>query len=305
MKVLIADDDPISRHLLTRTLTKWGYEVVACSDGREAWQMLLEEGIKLAILDWEMPDMNGIDVCQLVRSTPSINTYLILLSARDTQTDVIAGLESGADDFVRKPFDSAELRARLKTGKRIIDLEQSLKEQTIRDPLTGLYNRRCMEETLERELARAERKRGSLGLILLDIDHFKKVNDTHGHQAGDAVLQAVGNFLQVQIRLGDVACRFGGEEFVLILPDATVDVTATRAEQLRKAISQLEVQYNGEMMDPVHLSAGIAVYPQHGTSHDVLLHNADNALYQAKALGRNRVLIATATTFFEMNAAVS
>lgn len=305
MKVLIADDDPISRHLLSRTLTKWGYEVVACSDGREAWQMLLEEGIKLAILDWEMPDMNGIDVCQLVRSTPSINTYLILLSARDTQTDVIAGLESGADDFIRKPFDSAELRARLKTGKRIIDLEQSLKEQTIRDPLTGLYNRRYMEETLERELARAQRRKGSLGLILVDIDHFKRVNDTHGHQAGDVVLQGVGNFLQEQIRLGDVACRFGGEEFVLILPDATVDVTAIRAEQLRKGISQLEIQYQGELMDPVHFSAGIAVYPQHGTSHDELLHNADSALYQAKALGRNRVLIATATSFFELNAAVS
>jgi DNA-binding response OmpR family regulator len=158
MRILIADDDPISLKMLSYTLSRWGYDVTSCSNGIDAIRLLLDEGIRLAILDWEMPEMNGIDVVRMIRSSPNRNAYLVLLSAKTRQADVITGLEAGADDFIRKPFDAGELQARLNTGNRIIRLEETLKEQSIRDALTGLYNRRYMEETLERELRRAKRR---------------------------------------------------------------------------------------------------------------------------------------------------
>lgn len=291
MRILIADDDPISRHLLARTLSRWGYEVVSCCNGKEAMQHIQEEGIKLAILDWVMPELDGIEVCRQLRSFQDITTYLVLLSAKNTQMDVIAGLEAGADDFIRKPFDAAELRARLKAGMRIVNLQQSLNEQAIRDPLTGLYNRRYMQETLDRELIRAERKRVPVSVILADIDHFKRLNDTYGHQAGDTVLRFVARFLQDHIRSGDVACRFGGEEFLLILPEASAEISLARAESVREGISECEIEYQGRRVGAIQLSAGVAVFPLHGASSDELIQKADTALYEAKVQGRNRVVL--------------
>jgi diguanylate cyclase (GGDEF)-like protein len=291
MKILVADDDPISRRLLMRVLDRWGYEVVVCSDGKEALWRLVEQEIQLAILDWKMPEMDGMEVCRKIRSTPGTHAYLVLLSARSNQEDLIAGLESGADDFIRKPFDAAELRARLNIGRRILDLEQSLRAQAIRDPLTGLYNRRYMEETLHREISRAIRKGTDLGVILVDIDHFKQINDTYGHQAGDQVLRVVGQFMLDSFRLADIVCRFGGEEFVVILPEVSTEITRNRAEQLREGITNREIFFKDVKLVPVYLSAGIAEFPLHGNTAEELLHKADQALYIAKAEGRNRVVL--------------
>ena len=291
MKILIADDDPTSQYLLARTLKKWGYEVVVCSDGIEALKVLQENRIKLAILDWEMPGMNGIEICRYMRGIPEFSTYLLLLSARNKQTDVIEGLESGADDFIRKPFDAAELKARLKTGQRIIELEESLKEQAIRDPLTGLYNRRYMEEILGREIKRAERKGSEIGLILADIDHFKKINDSYGHQAGDLVLKIIGKFLLENVRGGDVVCRFGGEEFLLILPEASKQATVARAEKLCRDVRDCQIEYRNRQIGPISFSAGVSSFPQHGDTTDKLVHSADMALYEAKEAGRDRVVL--------------
>lgn len=302
MKMLIADDDPITRHLLSGTLMRWGYDVVSCSDGQQALNVLMEDHIKLAILDWEMPEMNGIEICRHIRAVPGSQAYIVLLSARNTQLDVIAGLEAGADDFVRKPFDAAELRARLKTGMRIIELEKSLKEQAIRDPLTGLYNRRYMEETLERELNRAARKNTEVGVILADIDHFKKINDTFGHQAGDLVLRITGGFFQDRTRSSDVVCRFGGEEFLMILPESSAGATIARADDLRRSFAEIEMEYQGRSIGPVTISAGVAVFPLDGMSSEELVTAADKALYHAKAEGRNRVVPYSGA--FEMQQAV-
>jgi diguanylate cyclase (GGDEF)-like protein/PAS domain S-box-containing protein len=172
-----------------------------------------------------------------------------------------------------------------------LKLRETLRTQSIRDQLTGLYNRRHMEESLERELRRASRTGRSVGIVLVDIDHFKHVNDTHGHEAGDKLLKAVGQFLQSRMREEDLACRYGGEEFVFVLPEASLDATSQRAERLREEVKGLRVQHRGRDLEPVSVSLGVAVFPEHGTSGAALLRAADHALYRAKAEGRDRLVV--------------
>jgi diguanylate cyclase (GGDEF)-like protein/PAS domain S-box-containing protein len=167
--------------------------------------------------------------------------------------------------------------------------EEALRHQSVRDPLTDLFNRRYMEESLEREIRHAKRDQNPIGIILLDIDQFKHINDTLGHAAGDAVLCALGSFLKANIRGGDIACRYGGDEFVLIFPDAGLNETLERAEYLRETVINLKVQYDGKLLDPIMFSAGVTVFPTHGETSEVLLQIADQALYHAKASGRNKV----------------
>jgi diguanylate cyclase (GGDEF)-like protein/PAS domain S-box-containing protein len=172
-----------------------------------------------------------------------------------------------------------------------LKLRETLRVQSIRDPLTGLFNRRYLEESLERELRRAGRNKRSLGAIMLDLDDFKDYNDTFGHEAGDTLLRELGNFLKTNIRGEDIACRYGGEEFALILPEASIEGTRQRAEQLREGVKHLEVQHRGQSLGGVTLSVGVAMFPEHGTTADDILRAADAALYQAKATGRDRVVI--------------
>jgi diguanylate cyclase (GGDEF)-like protein len=169
-------------------------------------------------------------------------------------------------------------------------LRETLKSQSIRDPLTGLFNRRYIEETLERELRRAERRQAPVSIVMFDIDHFKRFNDTHGHLAGDALLRALGEFLQANFRGEDIVCRYGGEEFVLILPEAPMEATARRAEVLRERVKVLHVPHRGALLGGVTLSLGIAEFPRHGATTETLLRAADAALYQAKSGGRDRVI---------------
>jgi diguanylate cyclase (GGDEF)-like protein len=173
-----------------------------------------------------------------------------------------------------------------------IKLRETLRHQVIHDPLTGLFNRRYMGETFKREIARLRRKKAPLGVIMMDLDHFKRFNDTYGHEAGDSLLESLGKFLERQVRQEDIPCRYGGEEFVLILPEASLDVTQKRAEEIRQGVSQLQVSHRGKVLEMITLSLGVAIFPEHGANEDDLLRAADNAMYQAKAAGRNRVMVA-------------
>jgi diguanylate cyclase (GGDEF)-like protein len=226
-RILIADDDPVSRRLLQSFLKKWGYEVVAAADGEDALRILESENSPtLAILDWMMPGKDGLQVCASVRDRPGrAYVYILLLTARTKKDDLLQGLESGADDYLTKPFHAAELRARLQVGQRILELQTGLIQareelffRATHDELTGLVNRRVIIEAIAREHSRHIRLGGSFAVILLDLDHFKSINDTHGHMAGDAVLKEVARRMAAGVRPYDTVGRYGGEEFVIVAP---------------------------------------------------------------------------------------
>ena len=273
MKILVADDDAVSRRVLESMLVKWGYEVVTASDGAEAWKILRRpDAPQLAILDWMMPNVDGPGVCKKLRGRPGIPyVYILLLTDRSLERDLIEGLEAGADDYLTKPFNAQELKARLFSGKRILDFQaqliaarEELRLLAIRDPLTGLFNRRYLEESLERELHRAARNSIPLGAIMIDIDHFKRFNDTWAHEAGDAVLREVSSLLRNSSRGGDIACRYGGEEFSLILTSTFPEATRQRAERFRQAAKSLDVRHDSLPLGGITISAGVAAFPDDG-----------------------------------------
>jgi diguanylate cyclase (GGDEF)-like protein len=298
MKILIAEDDLVYRRLLEGTLARWGYAVVAAGDGLEARAVLqADEAPRLAILDWMMPGVDGIDVCREVRrQTDKPYIYVLLLTAKDRKPDLIQGLEAGADDYLVKPFDASELKARLSAGRRIIDLQdqliaarEALRVQATHDPLTGVWNRAAILEILARELARARRQGAPLGVIMADLDHFKRVNDTRGHLAGDAVLREAAQRLSGALRPYDAIGRYGGEEFLIVLPGCDEARTFALAERLREGLGARPVAFAGEPI-PVTISLGTTAYDAASMAEAAaLLGTADAALYRAKDAGRNRV----------------
>ncbi len=312
MKILFADDNAVSRRVLEAMLVKWGYEVITACDGAEAWDVLQgPDAPQLAILDWMMPNLDGPDVCRKVRGYPEIPyVYILLLTGRNLERDLVEGLGAGADDYLTKPFSAQELKVRLFSGKRILDFQaqliaarEELRLLAIRDPLTGLFNRRYMEESLERELHRAARNNLPLGAVMIDLDYFKRFNDTWGHEAGDAVLREVGGLLKNSSRGEDIACRYGGEEFTLILTSVASEATRLRAERLRQEASGLDVRHDGRSLGGITISAGVAAFPEHGFTAAEILRAADEALYQAKARGRDRVVVSVSQRT-EMHAGV-
>ncbi|HTR47638.1 MAG TPA: diguanylate cyclase [Verrucomicrobiae bacterium] len=296
-RILVAEDDPVSRRVLESFLTKWGFEVVGAADGLEAAQILgRTDAPQLAILDWMMPGMEGPQICRQVRANAGRPyTYIMLLTARTQKADVFQGLESGADDYLTKPFDSQELRARLHVGQRILDLQsgliaakEKLRFQATHDPLTRLWNRGAIVDAVDREASRQTRERGSFGVILMDLDHFKRVNDTFGHLAGDAVLKETGRRIAGSLRPYDIVGRYGGEEFLIVAPSCSESDVLNLAERIRKAIAARPVDTDA---GPVQITASCGVcVGGHGrlTTSKAILEKSDEALYQAKDKGRNR-----------------
>jgi diguanylate cyclase (GGDEF)-like protein len=296
VKVLIADDDPISRRLLETHVAKWGYEAIVAGDGAEAWGMLQrEDAPRLAVLDWMMPGMDGPHICREIRRCADRPyTYLLLLTAKSRKEDIVEGMEAGADDFLTKPFDAQELKARLRAAKRILDLEEALRVQSLHDALTGLWNRAAIFNFLQRELNRGKRQGFPMGVAMADVDHFKRINDTHGYLVGDGVLREVARKIESCVRAYDGVGRFGGEEFLIVFPGCDVELSSKLAERLRASVSAAHLEVSGVTI-PVTLSLGVAAEGVAKTSEiNQLLRIADGALYRAKSGGRNRVERGTA-----------
>lgn len=291
MQVLIAEDDAVSRCLLEATLRKLGYEVVVARDGAAAWTILeSDDSPRLAVLDWMMPFRDGPQLCREVRKrSDQPYTYMILLTTRDQKQDIVEGMSAGADDYLAKPFDPRELEVRLLAGRRILDLHEALRVQATHDSLTGLWNRAAILDLLQRELFRAKREGSPVGIIMGDLDHFKQINDTYGHPTGDVVLREAARRLVSALRRYDFVGRFGGEEFLIVLPGCDLRSLATRAEALREKVCGTPVE-TPEGPVPIAISLGItASEAARDQDPHLLLANADKALYRAKSGGRNRV----------------
>jgi len=301
MKILVAEDDPISRVLLERTLQRAGYEVIAVTDGVEALAELAKnDPPRMALLDWVMPKKYGVEVCREVRrQKEQAYTYLILLSSRESKQDIVQGLESGADDYLTKPFNVDELKARLRTGERILELEdrlvearESLRFQATHDLLTSLWNRGVIVELVTRDVMRSRREGSCTAVMMCDIDHFKSINDRFGHAAGDEVLREVARRLQNSVRSYDMVGRYGGEEFLVALNRCDPGSAVSRAENLRGAISNRPFLVADTRLN-VTISVGLALTIEFADCNvDEIVSKADMALYSAKAAGRNCVRLA-------------
>lgn len=299
MKILLVEDDKVSRLLVKNTLTKAGHEVVEANDGVQAWDLFQHEHFQFVITDWMMPALDGLGLIQLIRANGHKNyTYIILLTAMDNIDDVVEGLESGADEYLTKPCNNRELIARVTSGIRIIKLEEQFMQTrrqleilAMHDGLTSLYNRRAIEEYAEEEFNRTSRKDTQLSVIMLDIDHFKNINDQHGHKAGDHALRQVAQVLTEDLRKYDRVGRWGGEEFILILPDIQPQAAASIAERIRMQIANLEIYLESDTLFSVQASFGVASNNGQFPSLSKLIDAADQALYLAKQAGRNRVCI--------------
>jgi diguanylate cyclase (GGDEF)-like protein len=299
MKVLVADDSLVMRRLLESTLESWNYEVISARDGGEAWAHLeKEDAPPLAILDWMMPVATGLELCRKVRAMNRLSyTYILLLTSRGLREDIVEGMSAGADDYVVKPFDKHELEVRLRAGRRIIDLQadlvsarEALREQATRDALTSIWNRPSILEILDRELHRSRREGRTIGLVMMDLDNFKEINDTHGHQAGDETLKEVSRRMVRAIRPYDAFGRYGGEEFMCVVPNCLEPGLRSHAERLRLSLCETPMVLGGLSLN-VTASFGITCSsPASLLTIDHLIRVADEALYEAKRGGRNRVV---------------
>jgi two-component system, cell cycle response regulator len=298
--VLIAEDDPIFRRVLENWLKKWNYRVTSLENGLDAWSVLQQKDApQMAVLDWMMPGLDGIELCRRIRShEDGPYKYVLLLTAKGSKEDVVAGLEAGADDYLTKPFDVNELRARVRAGKRILELQSALLRvqnelqfESAHDHLTGLWNRGAIMGLLHRETQRSVRIGKPLGVIMADLDHFKLINDTYGHPVGDVVLREVARRILASVRNYDYVGRYGGEEFLIVLAECSPSDLAVSAERMRACVSKKPVETDAGPI-PVTLSIGSVAGNALGDpvlNGEQLLRTADTALYCAKTNGRNRV----------------
>lgn len=301
MNVLIADDDSSLRQVLRGVVASTGHQAVEAASGLEAWEMLQRENIRMLIAGWMMP---GLDCRELVRRIRSAGwpryTYIILLAATNGRDDVVEGLNTGADDCMARPFLHEELLARVGVGMRLLEVETRLNASLAReeakatlDSVTGLPNRRALHDRARLELNRARREKRSLSIIMMDIDRFKQINDEFGHAAGDDALLRAAEALQKGTRDYDYTGRWGGDEFLVVLPGTPLSQAALVAERIRASVETIHLRTGGA--DAMSLRCSLGVACSSSASHPVelteLLHQADDALYRAKAEGRNRVCI--------------
>lgn len=289
MKILIADDDLTSRLILKALLLKQGHEVTVTCDGAEAWFEMQKKGSpRLVILDWIMPKINGVDLCRMAREKcETSSNYIILLTALNSKQNLLEGLQAGADDYLSKPFDDDILKARIGVGERVITLQLQLQKQASTDVLTSLANRRAGLLSLKGELNRASRDTHGIAVGIIDIDYFKRINDTYGHLTGDDVLREFGLRLRSVVRSYDQACRYGGEEFLLIMPGGDVS-TSLRWERIKLAVTKTTFKTRSGPLK-VTLSLGYS-WDFGENSVDTIIAAADRALYEAKANGRDQVV---------------
>jgi two-component system cell cycle response regulator len=292
MKILVVEDDPIQRRVIRGHLQRLGYDVREVADGEQAWRLLQEENLPIVITDWLMPTLDGLSLIKRIRHAglPSY-IYMILLTSKDEQTDIVAGLDAGADDYLCKPFDTSELRARVAIGARIVDLETQLRTARDTDSLTGLRNRRALTAA-ENMLVRSGRTTSPLSVVMIDVDHFKKINDHYGHQVGDQALRLIATTITHTIRPNDLASRWGGEEMLVLMPETTHEQAAAVAEQIRAAIEAKALDLDTGAKLRLSASLGVASSDfERECSFDRLVQMADIALYEAKQAGRNQVAI--------------
>lgn len=299
-RLLLVEDEPTQRMVLERLLRRAGYVVDTATSGEEALNKITGAEYQILLTDWDMPGMDGATLCRRVRAADLPNyLYILLLTGHTSIEDVVAGLDAGADDYLRKPANEAELIARLNSGQRIVRLEQSLREANARiellsntDPLVRAFNRRYLGDQLEREAEYARRHRSPLALVMTDIDHFKSINDKHGHRVGDEVLQGFVDRVRTLIRPGgDWIARYGGEEFAIVLLHADVTAAAAAAERIRAACAEKPLVTSAGLLT-VTASFGAAALDlaaPAGGAIDAMLRAADAALYKSKHAGRNRV----------------
>jgi two-component system cell cycle response regulator len=299
--VLIADDDAIFRRILQTWLESWGYRVLVAEDGAQAWSFLQHEHPpELLILDWVMPGIDGTELCRRIRERQrSPYQYILLATGKYEKQDVVRGLDAGADDYLTKPFEQNELRARLRVGRRILTLQQDLinardelRFQATHDVLTGIWNREAVLDLLHRELDRSERSKTSTSVLMLDLDHFKKINDTLGHLTGDVVLREVANRIIRSVRSYDLVGRYGGEEFLIVLPGCGKVEVEESADRIRLAVASAPILAASSEVTVTASVGGTVAIPAGAISDKDLLLAADKALYEAKNGGRNRVAIA-------------
>lgn len=304
LKVLVADDDDGARSLAQVSAEAVGHECLVARSGDEAWSLFCSYQPDVLVTDWMMPgDLDGPGLCRAVRAAERDRyTYVVLMTTRSSRREVLAGLEAGADDYLVKPLDPFALQARLLVAGRVTALHSELAAfraelaQSARtDPLTSLPNRRKLDEDLEQVHARSVRYGRPYSVALCDVDHFKRYNDTHGHRAGDWALQEVAATLERRCRGTDTVYRYGGEEFLVLLPEQGECQAVDAVDRLRSAVARLDIQHAPGATSRVTVSAGVASYsPERPLDLETLVHEADLALYRSKSSGRNRTTGATA-----------
>ena len=299
MKILVAEDDKVSLRILEKNISGWGFDVDLAGNGEEALRMLRGGDVRLAILDWMMPGMNGIEICRSVRQEGGPKyVYIIMLTSRDRGQDIVEGLEAGADDYMSKPVNFLELRARIQTGRRVVELEDKLlesnrmlKDLASRDNLTSLWNRANVFQFLEEDLIRGRRESRPVSAIMIDVDNFKRINDTHGHLAGDVVLIQIAKRLERGVRPYDKVGRYGGDEMLTVLPGCGLAEVTAIGERLRKSISGEKMRTPaGDCEVTVTLGCSSSELVPDATA-ETLVQASDAALYKGKSMGRDRVVV--------------
>lgn len=292
MDIIVADDEPVTRLLLEESLSSWGYHVHAVDNGEQVLALLKEKpDLQLLLIDWSMPGLNGIELCRQIKANTSLVKYVVMLTGKSGTDCLVQAMEAGADDFLTKPFIPEELKVRIRAGCRIIEQERLLQSYANFDAMTGIWNRRMILCHLASELSRARRELSNLVVCILDLDHFKKINDTFGHQTGDEVLQYFSHIVKKQIRPYDYFGRYGGEEFLLIIPKLPQSDSLCVVERIKTAVSKAELRRENQPPIQFTVSIGITIANHHDDNIEEVIKRADMAAYNAKHSGRNKVVL--------------